>query len=169
MESRSKEKIIPLELYTDGSSKKIGEKRFGGWAFVAIEENKKITSSMGSQVDATNQQMELEAVRQALLYSSKIRTPEQRVIIYSDSAYIINCYQQHWYESWRANNWQTSTHKPVANIEYWIDIIPFFENFWYYFKKVEGHAGIFWNEKCDQLAQIQANDLKIKWRGTMNE
>jgi len=168
MEHHSKEKIIPLELYTDGSSKKLGEKRFGGWAFFAIEENKRLTSGVGNMLDATNQQMELEAVRQALLYSTKVRKPEQRVIVYSDSAYIINCCQQHWYENWRINNWFTSTQKPVANVEYWVDIIPFFENFWYTFKKVEGHAGVFWNEKCDELAQIQANDLKTKWRGKLH-
>ena len=35
MDSKKKERILRIEIYTDGSLKKIGEKSFGGWAFIA--------------------------------------------------------------------------------------------------------------------------------------
>ena len=39
MEKRSKEKLIPLEIYTDGSLKKMGQQStFCGWAFYALRE-----------------------------------------------------------------------------------------------------------------------------------
>jgi nitrate/nitrite-specific signal transduction histidine kinase len=39
MEYNTKKKIIPIEVYTDGSSKKLGQKSFGAWAFVIVKDN----------------------------------------------------------------------------------------------------------------------------------
>lgn len=165
MDRRSKERVIPLEIYTDGSCKKIGNKNFGGWAYIAVEDSQQVYYKTGGELDTTNQRMELQAIRQALMYAEECRKENQAVIIYSDSAYAINCYSQHWYETWRQNGWRNAAKKEVANQDLWIDIIPYFENVWFYFKKVEGHNGVFWNERCDELAQNEAQKLKINWRG----
>lgn len=109
--------------------------------------------------------MELEAIRAALEYASSIRRPNEKVVIYSDSAYAINCYLQEWYINWQNNGWINANKQPVANQDLWYKIVPYFDNFWYDFKKVEGHSGNFWNEKCDELAQHEAELLKINWRG----
>ena len=43
VERRSKEKIINLEVYTDGSLKKVGSTMtFGGWSFIVTKDNQKI-------------------------------------------------------------------------------------------------------------------------------
>lgn len=166
MEKRSKEKIIPLEIYTDGSLKKMGQKStFGGWAFYVLQDGIDFYHDSGNEAMTTNQRMELKAVLEALKYAQTIRQKGERVIIYSDSAYIINCYLQEWYSNWIINGWQNANKKPVANQDLWIEIIPFFDNFWYDFRKVHGHAGVYWNEKCDILAQKEAESLKINWRG----
>ena len=165
MDRRSKERVIPLEIYTDGSCKKIANKNFGGWAYIAVEDSQQVYYKTGGELDTTNQRMELQAIRQALIYAAEHRKESQTVIIYSDSAYAINCYSQRWYENWRRNGWRNAAKKEVANQDLWIDIIPYFENVWFYFKKVEGHNGVFWNEKCDTLAQNEAQELKINWRG----
>ena len=109
--------------------------------------------------------MELIAIREALKYASSIRRPNEKVIIYSDSAYAINCYLQEWYVNWEANGWRNANKQEVANQDLWIDIIPYFDNFWYDFKKVNGHSGIYWNEECDKLAQLNAEQLRVNWRG----
>ena len=33
------EKIIPIEIYTDGSCKKMANRTFGAWAFVVVVDN----------------------------------------------------------------------------------------------------------------------------------
>lgn len=166
-ERRSREKIINLEIYTDGSLKKTGkEMTFGGWSFIVTRDNIKLYEAAGSEYGTTNQRMELEAIRRALEYASSIRRPNEKVVIYSDSAYAINCYKQEWYVNWQANGWRNANKQEVANQDLWIEIIPYFDNFWYSFEKVKGHANVFWNEACDTLAQNAAEELKINWRGT---
>ena len=164
-ERRSNEHIIPLDIYTDGSLKKIGSTAFGGWAYIVTQDGKEVCWAAGGENCTTNQRMELKAILEGLKYAKFNRRPNERVTIYSDSAYAINCYRQQWYVNWQSNGWRNANKQSVANQDLWIQIIPFFENFWYDFCKVEGHAGIFWNEECDKHAQYEAEQLKHKWRG----
>lgn len=168
LERRSKEKIQPIEIYTDGSLKKMGQQTFGGWAFIVVQDGQRTFSLCDNEYNTTNQRMELTAILKALEYAKSIRRPSEKVIIYSDSAYAINCYNQEWYTNWLSNGWVNANKKEVANKDLWFEIIPYFENFWYGFRKVEGHNGNFWNEECDTLAQQAAESLKVNWRGTKN-
>ena len=59
--------------------------------------------------------------------------------------------------------------KPVANVDLWLTLIPYFDHFWYNFKKVPGHANNFWNILCDELARNEAEKLKHNWRGIASE
>ena len=166
MERRSREKLITLEIYTDGALKSFGqESTFGGWAFYALREGEEICHKSGTVPMSTNQRMELHAVIEALKYAQVTRQRGEKVIIYSDSAYIINCYLQEWYTKWMTNGWRNANKQPVANRDLWLEIIPYFDNFWYDFRKVKGHRSVYWNEKCDALAQAEAQNLKINWRG----
>lgn len=166
MDRRSNERIPVIEIYTDGSCKKAGKyMTFGGWAYYALADNELINFNSGGEDNTTNQRMELKAVIEALKYAKSIRRGSERVIIYSDSAYVVNCYLKEWYVSWERNNWLNSKREGVANRDLWEQIIPFFDNFWYSFQHVKGHNQIFWNEKCDDLAQKEAELLKHKWRG----
>ena len=164
MEKRSRERIMTLDIYTDGSLKKIGATTFGGWAFVVIRESNLVTEYGGGELDTTNQRMELKAIYEALKFASANRKPHERVIIHSDSAYAVNCYKQEWYVKWQGNGWVNSKGEDVANQDLWIEIIPYFDNFWYTFEKVQGHAGDFWNERCDEIAQSHALTLKKNGR-----
>lgn len=165
MELRSKEKLIPLEIYTDGSCKKLGENTyFGGWNFIAVRDGQKIFESTGGQAHTTNQRMELQAIAEALKYASTARRPNERVIVYSDSAYAINCRAQEWYIKWQTNGWINSKGEPVKNADLWAQIVPYFDNFWYDFQKVKGHSDVAWNNVCDRKAQGEAERLKLAWR-----
>ena len=165
MERRSKERVLPIEIYTDGSLKKLGDKTFGGWGYVILRDNKEVFTASGAEHDTTNQRMELMAVAEALKYIYMNRRKSEKVIVYSDSAYFVNCYLQEWYLKWQANGWTNANGKEVANQDLWREIIPFFDNFWYDFRKVEGHTNIYWNEYVDSLAQKQAELSKRDWRG----
>jgi ribonuclease HI len=160
MEKRSREKIMTLDIYTDGSLKKIGTSTYGGWSFIAVRDNNSVSENSGGELNTTNQRMELTAIAEALKFASANREHNEKVIIHSDSAYAINCYLQEWYLNWEQNGWLNSSKNPVANQDLWYQIVPYFDNFWYGFEKVEGHAGNFWNEKADELAQSRALILK---------
>lgn len=163
---RSKEKIIDYEIYTDGSLRRLGKNMtFGAWGFIVVKSNCEIYEASGSEYNTTNQRMELEAIVQGLKYISTIRRPNERIIIYSDSAYAINCYKQEWYIKWLENGWINSKKETVANKDQWIQLIPYFDHFWYTFSKVEGHKGVFWNEKCNDMVQRETENMKINWRG----
>ncbi len=165
MDLRSKEKVIELEVYTDGSCKKINySTTFGGWAFIVIRDGQKIYEAAGSENPSSNQRMELKAILEGLKYAASIRRPNEKVVIYSDSAYAINCYHQDWYIRWLENGWLNINKQPVANMDLWVEIVPYFDNFWYDFRKVKGHSNVFWNEECDKKAQEQAEEKKYQWR-----
>ena len=167
MDRRSKERIVPLEVYTDGSLKRMGQNMtFGGWSFVIVRDNEKIYEQAGYEFDTTSQRMELTAIKEGLRQAQSFRKSSERVIIYSDSAYAINCYQKEWYINWMHNGWMNANNQPVANKDLWFDIIPYFDNFWYTFNKVRGHSGVLWNEECDKMAQAAAEKIRTNFEGS---
>lgn len=174
MEHHSKERVMEIEIYTDGACKNLGlinhkfSKTFGGWAFVAVKGDEIIYEKAGGNSGETNNSMELTAVIEALKYAETIRRKEERVTIISDSSYVINCYNQRWYEGWIRNGWHNSKKEPVANRELWLQLIPYFDRFWFSFKKVKGHSGNVYNERCDELASLYAETLKNNWKGETN-
>ena len=168
-EKRSQLQIAQLEIYTDGSCKRMGSTMtFGGWSFIALRGGERIYEVADSEYGTTNQRMELLAIRNALEFAQKNRLPNEHVVIYSDSAYAINCYVQEWYTRWNANGWVNANGQDVANQDLWVEIIPYFDNFWYYFSKVKGHDKNYWNNECDRLAQLAAQTLKDNFRGEQN-
>ena len=168
-ERRSQASMMKLEIYTDGSCKKMGSTMtFGGWSFIALRGGAQIHAEAGSEYGTTNQRMELLAIRNALDFAQKNRHTNEEVVIYSDSAYAINCYNQEWYTTWQRNGWVNSKGEDVANQDLWIPIIPYFDNFWYHFSKVKGHGTNSWNNQCDFLAQKAAQELKDNFKGEQN-
>lgn len=157
--------ILNITIYTDGSSKPLGNIRFGGWAFCVTENEGIKYSASGGEVDTTNQRMELQAAIEACEYISQRRKQDQPVTIYSDSAYLVNCYLQNWWRNWIKNGWVNSKGEDVANKDLWWQLIPFFQNKNYTFRKVKGHADNYFNELCDRDAQREADNLRRNWRG----
>ena len=112
-----------------------------------------IAQDSGGEVGTTNQRMELTAALNACREVEKMDA-FARVKIYSDSAYLVNCWKQHWWRAWQANGWKNSKKEPVANPDLWMGLIPFFEKVpnGYDFIKVAGHRGVEWNEYVDKMA-----------------
>ena len=153
-----------IVAYTDGSS----AKNRSGWGFVILNDGEIVhKASEQCAKDCTNQQMELMAAANACDYIMNNLSTENGVVIYSDSAYLINCYKDGWYKNWRNNGWINSKREPVANKELWELLLPFFDNDDFSFEKVKGHSGHIYNEMADQLAcghtsQINTNLTKEK-------
>ena len=140
-------------VYTDGATSRNGEiDAVGGWAFIILNEKKEIIhQKSGSVKYATNNICEMMAIISACNYLDSY-FPQENFIIYSDSAYIVNCYLQKWYRKWQFNGWLTSKNTKVLNQPLWEKLIIYFEKTTFDFKKVKGHANDEFNKLVDKLA-----------------
>lgn len=135
-------------IYVDGACS--GNPGPGGWA--AIFSRDGMTEDFhlsGSEEWTTNSRMELESVRQALRYTAE----GDEVYVYSDSAYVVNCFVQRWYEKWVRNGWRTSDGRPVAHRDLWEEILELVRGRRVKFVKVRGHNGVRLNELADRYAR----------------
>jgi ribonuclease HI len=139
------EELKTIEIYTDGACS--GNPGPGGWAAVLMYEGK-IKELSGGKNHTTNQQMELLAAIEAL---KALKEPCQ-VKLYSDSAYLVNCFHQNWHRNWVKNGWKNSKGKPVENQDYWKELLGLTKTHQVEFIKVKGHADNEWNNRCDVLA-----------------
>jgi ribonuclease HI len=133
-------------MYTDGACS--GNPGPGGWGAILIEAGRERELS-GGENPTTNQRMELTAPIEGL---RALEGPRQ-VAIYSDSAYVINCFRDRWYERWRKNGWLSSKKKPVENRDLWEVLIALVEQHDVTWHKVAGHSGDPLNDRADALAR----------------
>lgn len=110
----------------------------------------------GAAVETTNQRMELQAVIGAL---SALKVNEWEVTVYSDSAYVVNAFQQKWLDNWQRNGWRNSKKEAVANQDLWKQLLKLTDKNRVTMMKVKGHAGDEYNERCDELARQAIKDL----------
>lgn len=141
------------EIYTDGATSKNGhEDAAGGYAWALIKDGECVDYAARSLTPATNNICEMMAIISACEEILPSLDDFDKVNVYSDSAYCVNCYKQFWWRAWLHNNWVNSKKEPVKNREFWERIIPFFQDPRFQFIKVKGHAGDKWNELVDGLA-----------------
>lgn len=133
-------------LYTDGACS--GNPGVGGWAAIlSYKGNEKILA--GGEKETTNNRMELMAVIEGL---EKIKE-RKSVKVFSDSAYVVNAFNQNWISNWKKNNWKTSGKSDVQNKDLWIRLLNAKENLEVEFVKVKGHSDNAQNNRCDALAR----------------
>lgn len=152
-----------FEVYCDGSTRSNGqENAVGAWAYVVLCDAGKIKEVCQAVKGTTNQRMELTAAAEALeyLFYNEICIPFDRVIVYTDSAYLHNCVTQKWYANWQANGWKNAKKQPVANQDLWERLIKFFDMPEVEFAKVKGHTDNQWNNYVDELAQKASQKLR---------
>lgn len=135
-----------VTIYTDGACS--GNPGPGGWGAVLMygEHRKEIS---GGDAHTTNNRMELTGPIEAL----ELLKQPCKVRLYSDSAYLVNAFNQHWIANWQRNGWQTSQKKPVENKELWQRLLELCRTHDVEFIKVKGHADNAENNRCDELAR----------------
>jgi ribonuclease HI len=79
--------------------------------------------------------------------------PGKRVRLHSDSAYIVNCFSERWWDRWQKNGWKNAQKKPVANRDLWERLLAESQRHDVVWCKVAGHAGDPLNERVDALAR----------------
>lgn len=133
-------------LYTDGACR--GNPGPGGWAALIIDGDVE-REIFGGERHTTNQRMELTAAIEGLAAIPGSR----RVLLHTDSAYVMNCFRDRWWDRWERAGWVGANGKPVSNRDLWERLIAETRRHDVVWHKVRGHAGEPFNERVDRLAR----------------
>ena len=149
-----------IKIHTDGSC--LGNPGAGGWAAVIIDEKNHREEIFGGEAHTTNNRMELTAAISALKKISAGTSVE----LFTDSSYLKNAFTNGWLVKWKRNGWRTSTGGNVLNKDLWLELDELISTRAVKFNWVKGHAGNFFNERCDELARgfamkIQRDEKRI--------
>jgi ribonuclease HI len=143
-----------FKIYTDGSC--LGNPGAGGWAAVIVDEQNHREEIYGEEEHTTNNRMELTAAIKAL---EKISACD-RAELFTDSNYLKNAFTNGWIAKWKKNGWQTSSKSPVLNKDLWLVLDELISSRVVSFNWIKGHAGNFFNERCDELARKTAEKFQ---------
>ena len=135
----------PIQIFTDGACK--GNPGPGGYGVLLVSADRKKELSGGFS-KTTNNRMELLACIEGL---RALKSPS-RVVLTSDSKYVVNAMVKGWAKKWRSNGWKLSPSKPAKNPDLWAQLLELCAVHTVEFKWVKGHNEHPENERCDELA-----------------
>lgn len=128
-----------VRIYADGAcAGNQNDENYGGFGAI-LEFNGVQKEIFGGERNTTNNRMELSAVIRAL---SLLKRKNLTVHIFSDSAYLINCFRQRWYESWQKNGWKNSKKQDVENKALWSELLELESVQLCTFYKIKGHLNL---------------------------
>ena len=139
-------------IYTDGACS--GNPGPGGWGALLMYKGTKKEISGGKE-NTTNNVMELTAVIEGL----KLLKYPCKVKLYSDSAYVVNGFNQKWIYGWIKNGWKNYSKETVKNKELWQELYNLTKVHEVEFIKVKGHADNEYNNRCDELARNAIKEI----------
>ena len=93
-------KLLPIEIFTDGSSR--GNPGPGGYG-VILRCGEHYKELSGGFVETTNNRMELMAVIVGL---EAVRRPNAEIILYSDSRYVVDSVNKGWVFGWERKRFE---------------------------------------------------------------
>jgi ribonuclease HI len=135
---------MKIKIYTDGACS--GNPGKGGWGAL-IQENDNEKKLSGSELNTTNNRMELTAVIRALEHYDEAKEIE----VFTDSKYVMQGITE-WIKNWKTNHWKTSQKKDVKNKDLWVLLDSVSAKHDIKWSWVKGHAGDYGNEIADKLA-----------------
>lgn len=138
-----------IHIYTDGAAK--GNPGNGGYGVVMemVGTNYKKEFYEGFR-HTTNNRMELLAVIVGL---EKLRSPNMKVLVISDSKYVVDAVEKKWVFGWEKKNFAGK-----KNPDLWMRFLKIYRKHQVDFKWIKGHNNHPQNERCDQLA-VMASGL----------
>lgn len=147
------ERKLPIEIFTDGSSR--GNPGPGGYGVILRcgEHYKELSAGFP---ETTNNRMELTAVIVGL---EAVKRHNAEIILYSDSKYVVDSVNKGWVFGWERKNFEKR-----LNADLWIRFLSVYRRHSVTFVWVKGHADNPMNNRCDQLA-VAAATAVIKASG----
>ena len=148
-----------ISIYTDGASR--GNPGPGGYGVLLMFGKHRKELSKG-YIKTTNNRMELRAVIAGL---EAITKPNQNIIVYSDSKYVVDSVSKGWLTNWIKTDFKGGK----KNKDLWLQYAAIAKNHQVKFQWVKGHASNPYNNRCDELATAAAdNDAKNIDEGFLN-
>ncbi len=143
-----------VTIYTDGACS--GNPGPGGYGTVLLYGEARKELSGGYRL-TTNNRMEILAVIKGL---EALKEP-CKVLLYSDSRYVVDAIEKGWVAKWRQNGWMRNKKERAQNVDLWERMTVLLEKHQVSFHWVKGHADNPENERCDELARmaIQSGSL----------
>ena len=141
-----------VQIYTDGAAK--GNPGNGGYGVVMelVGTDYKKEYYEGFRL-TTNNRMELLAVIVGL---EKLRKPNMRVLVISDSKYVVDAVEKRWVFGWEKKNFSGK-----KNPDLWMRFLKIYRKHQVVFKWIKGHNNHPQNERCDQLAVFASEQKKL--------
>jgi ribonuclease HI len=136
-------------IYADGAC--LGNPGPGGYGTVLLFQDKRKELSGGYR-RTTNNRMELMA---AIAGLEALKAPS-KVVLYSDSKYVVDAVEKGWARGWRRNGWRKADKQMAMNPDLWERLLTACARHDVRFQWVKGHAGNVENERCDALANAAA-------------
>jgi ribonuclease HI len=136
-----------ITIYTDGASR--GNPGPGGYGVILMSGTHRKELSQGYR-HTTNNRMELMAVIAGL---KALKKTGLRVIIYSDSQYVVKAVEEGWLKNWLKTNFKGGK----KNKDLWVEFNDLAQSQHIRFKWVRGHAENAFNNRCDELATAAAD------------
>ncbi len=143
-----------VTIHTDGSC--IGNPGPGGYGVVLDYNGRRQQFSAGYAL-TTNNRMELLA---AIVGLEALNRP-CKVVLHSDSRYVVDAISKGWATRWRSNGWMRNKKEAAVNPDLWQRLLDVCERQAVEFRWVRGHSGNPDNELCDQLANAAARETGL--------
>jgi ribonuclease HI len=139
-----------IELFTDGASS--GNPGPGGYGAI-LRSGKHYKELSEGYRKTTNNRMELLAVIKGI---EALKSPNQTVMIFSDSKYVIDSIEKKW-----VNGWLQKGFKDKKNKDLWLRYLDISKQHTIKFTWVRGHNGHPENERCDELAVAASKQKEL--------
>lgn len=141
-----------VHIYTDGAAK--GNPGNGGYGVVMEWVGKPYKKEFYEGFRrTTNNRMELLAVIVGL---EKLKNPNTRVLVISDSKYVVDSVEKKWVLSWEKKGFVNR-----KNADLWKRFLVVYRKHKVDFKWIKGHNNHPQNERCDQLAVMASMQPKL--------
>ncbi len=134
-------------IYTDGAAR--GNPGPGGYGAILRWHSTVKELSQGYRL-TTNNRMELMAVIAAL---EALKTHRHSVKIYSDSNYVVKAVEEGWLKTWITKDFRGKKNKDL-----WMRFYELSKKIALKFVWVKGHAENAYNNRCDVLATLAADN-----------
>ena len=158
-------------IFSDGGCR--GNPGVGAWAFVLVDRaTRKALERAGGEPETTNNRMEIRAAIEGL---RAIKKPGSKVLVLSDSKYLIGCSTE-WMPGWKAKGWKRKG-DPLKNVDLLQELDELLAQFRVHWRWVPGHSGHPGNDHVDLLAneamdRIQfgkdpAHERRFEWKAAL--
>ncbi len=152
---------MDITIYTDGAARGNPDGP-GGYGTIVVFIDSKGTvherEYAGGYKKTTNNRMELMAA----IVGLEALTKPCRVVLYSDSQYLVKAFNEHWLEGWIKKGWKRGKNEPVKNVDLWKRLLKAMGPHEVRYEWVRGHNGHPMNERCDVLATTAADGDQLQ-------